>query len=35
VCNRTTDRDLHLDVNEADGCLGAAFGCVGGCGRYW
>jgi hypothetical protein len=35
VCNRTTDRDLHLDVNEQDGCCGAAVGCVGGCCGYW
>lgn len=35
VCDRTTSSDLHLDVNEDDGCCGVVKGCVCGCCTYW
>lgn len=36
VCDRSTGlRDLSLDLNEEDGCVGPTVGCLLGCGFYW
>ncbi|KAJ1622984.1 hypothetical protein T492DRAFT_912944 [Pavlovales sp. CCMP2436] len=36
ICDRSSGvRDLALDLNEEDGCIGPTIGCVLGCGWYW
>lgn len=35
VCDRSTFKDIQLDVDEELGCLGICTGCTAGCYRYW
>ncbi|KAG8464683.1 hypothetical protein KFE25_010051 [Diacronema lutheri] len=36
ICDRSTGvRDLALDLNEEDGCIGPTIGCMLGCSWYW
>eukprot|EP00465_Bigelowiella_longifila_P013075 CAMPEP_0185262126 /NCGR_PEP_ID=MMETSP1359-20130426/10355_1 /TAXON_ID=552665 /ORGANISM="Bigelowiella longifila, Strain CCMP242" /LENGTH=199 /DNA_ID=CAMNT_0027848967 /DNA_START=68 /DNA_END=667 /DNA_ORIENTATION=- len=35
ICDRSSNRDLALDVNEEKGCLGVCEGCVVGCSTFW
>lgn len=35
ICDRSSNRDLALDVNEEEGLKGVCCGCVKGCGSYW
>ena len=35
ICDRSTIRNLHLDVKEDEGQCGVVKGCCIGCGQYW
>eukprot|EP00484_Ammonia_sp_Unknown_P007977 CAMPEP_0197057780 /NCGR_PEP_ID=MMETSP1384-20130603/100644_1 /TAXON_ID=29189 /ORGANISM="Ammonia sp." /LENGTH=403 /DNA_ID=CAMNT_0042492307 /DNA_START=308 /DNA_END=1519 /DNA_ORIENTATION=- len=35
ICDRSTIRNLHLDVKEDQGCSGVVKGCCVGCGEFW
>ena len=35
ICDRSTIKNLHLDVKEDEGQCGVIKGCCVGCGKYW
>ena len=35
ICDRSTIKNLHLDVREDEGQCGVVKGCCIGCGKYW